>query len=157
MVVGTVGQRNVTLLKVCRAIVEFQRDFFLRGPKYLKPLTLKDIASEVGVHEATVSRITSAKHVQTEWGIYSLKHFFSNSIAGSGSTGSRFSKEGVKETIREIIAAESGGVGESAGESLSDQKIVEILAARGISLARRTVAKYRGELAIDSSYQRRRT
>jgi RNA polymerase sigma-54 factor len=153
--IRTVGQRNLTLLKVCRAIIEFQRDFFLRGPKYLKPLTLKDIAGEVGVHEATVSRITSAKHVQTEWGIFALKHFFSNSIAGSGSSGSRFSKEGVKETIREIIGAEGGGG--TAGESLSDQKIVEILAARGITLARRTVAKYRGELAIDSSYQRRRT
>jgi len=153
--IRTVGQRNLTLLKVSRAIVEFQRDFFLRGPKYLKPLTLKDIAGEVGVHEATVSRITSAKHVQTEWGIFALKHFFSNSIAGSGSSGSRFSKGGVKETIREIIGAEGGGG--TAGESLSDQKIVEILAARGITLARRTVAKYRGELAIDSSYQRRRT
>jgi RNA polymerase sigma-54 factor len=153
--IRTVGQRNVTLLKVSRAIVEFQRDFFLRGPKYLRPLTLKDIAGEVGVHEATVSRITSAKHVQTEWGIFALKHFFSNSIAGSGSGGSRFSKEGVKETIREIITGE-GGEG-PAGAGLSDQKIVEILAARGIRLARRTVAKYRGELAIDSSYQRRRT
>jgi RNA polymerase sigma-54 factor len=153
--IRTVGQRNLTLLKVSRAIVEFQRDFFLRGPKYLKPLTLKDIAGEVGVHEATVSRITSAKHVQNEWGIFALKHFFSNSIAGSGSSGSRFSKGGVKETIREIIGAEGGGG--TAGESLSDQKIVEILAARGITLARRTVAKYRGELAIDSSYQRRRT
>jgi RNA polymerase sigma-54 factor len=148
--IRTVGQRNITLLKVSRAIVEFQREFFLRGPKYLRPLTLKDIAGEVGVHEATVSRITSAKHMQTEWGIFALKHFFSNSIAGSGSGGSRFSKEGVKETIREIITGEGGG-------SLSDQKIVEILAARGIALARRTVAKYRGELAIDSSYQRRRT
>jgi RNA polymerase sigma-54 factor len=153
--IRTVGQRNVTLLKVCRAIVEFQRDFFLRGPKYLRPLTLKDIAGEVCVHEATVSRITSAKHVQTEWGIFALKHFFSNSIAGSGSGGSRFSKEGVKETIREIISGESGGG--SPGAGLSDQKIVEILAARGITLARRTVAKYRGELAIESSYQRRRT
>ena len=135
--------------------MEFQRDFFLRGPKYLRPLTLKDIAGEVGVHEATVSRITSAKYVQTEWGIFALKHFFSNSIAGSGSGGSRFSKEGVKETIREIITGE-GGEG-PVGAGLSDQKIVEILAARGIRLARRTVAKYRGELAIDSSYQRRRT
>jgi RNA polymerase sigma-54 factor len=152
--IRTVGQRNATLLKVARAVVEFQREFFLRGPKYLRPLTLKDVAGEVGVHEATVSRITSAKYVQTEWGIYALKHFFSNSIAGSGSGGSRFSKEGVKETIREIIGAEGGG---SAGSGLSDQKIVEILAQRGIRLARRTVAKYRGELEIDSSYQRRRT
>jgi RNA polymerase sigma-54 factor len=148
--IRTIGQRNETLLKVCRAIVEFQREFFLKGPKYLKPLTLKDIAGEIGVHEATVSRITSAKYVQTEWGIFSLKHFFSNSVAGTGASGSRFSKEGVKEIIREIIGKEGGG-------TLSDQKIVETLATQGISIARRTVAKYRGELAIDSSYQRRRT
>jgi RNA polymerase sigma-54 factor len=148
--IRTIGQRNETLLKVCRAIVEFQREFFVKGPKYLKPLTLKDIAGEIGVHEATVSRITSAKYVQTEWGIFSLKHFFSNSVAGTSASGSRFSKEGVKEIIREIIGKEGGG-------ALSDQKIVEMLAAQGISIARRTAAKYRGELAIDSSYQRRRT
>jgi RNA polymerase sigma-54 factor len=148
--IRSIAQRNATLAKVCKAIVEFQRDFFLKGLKYLKPLTLKDIAGEVGVHEATVSRITSAKYMQTEWGIFSLKHFFSNSIAGPGSTGSRFSKEGVKEIIKEIIEQEGGGKG------LSDQKIVEILANRGIHLARRTVAKYRNELEIDSSYQRRR-
>jgi len=148
--IRTIGQRNETLLKVCRAIVEFQRDFFMRGPKYLKPLTLKDIAGEIGVHEATVSRITSSKYVQTEWGIFALKHFFSNSVPGTASGGTRFSKEGVKEIIREIIGQEGGG-------TLSDQRIVEILAAQGVSIARRTVAKYRGELAIDSSYQRRRT
>jgi RNA polymerase sigma-54 factor len=148
--IRSVAQRNETLIKVCRAVVEFQREFFLKGPKYLKPLTLKDVAGEIGVHEATVSRITSSKFVQTEWGIFALKHFFSNSIAGAGSTGSRFSKEGVKEVIREIIQQEGGDKG------LSDQKIVEILAGRGIALARRTVAKYRGELDIDSSYQRRR-
>jgi RNA polymerase sigma-54 factor len=148
--IRTIGQRNETLLKVCRAIVEFQREFFVKGPKFLKPLTLKDIAGEIGVHEATVSRITSAKYIQTEWGIFPLKHFFSNSVAGTGSSGSRFSKEGVKEIIREIIGKEGGG-------TLSDQKIVEMLAGQGISIARRTVAKYRGELAIDSSYQRRRT
>jgi RNA polymerase sigma-54 factor len=148
--IRSVAQRNQTLLKVCKAIVEFQRDFFLKGPKYLMPLTLKDIAGEIGVHEATVSRITSAKYTQTEWGIFALKHFFSNSIAGAGSSGSRFSKEGVKEVIREIVQQEGGEKG------LSDQKIVETLANRGIRIARRTVAKYRSELDIESSYQRRR-
>jgi RNA polymerase sigma-54 factor len=156
--IRTISQRNQTLLKVCRAIVEFQREFFLKGPKYLKPLTLKDIAAEIGVHEATVSRITSSKYMQTEWGIFSLKHFFSNSVAGTVSAGPRFSKEGVKEIIREIIAQENAKAGAAARTGgLSDQKIVEILAAKGVSLARRTVAKYRGELAIESSYQRRRT
>ncbi len=149
--IRTVGQRNETLLKVCRAIVEFQRDFFLRGPKFMRPLTRKDVAQEVGVHEATVSRITSSKYMQTEWGIFSLKHFFSNPVAGIADGGGRFSKEGVKEIIREIITQESGA------DKLSDKKIVELLARRGVSLARRTVAKYRGELAIESSYQRRRS
>ena len=148
--IRAINRRNETLLKVCRAIVEFQRNFFIKGPKYLNPLILKDIANEIGVHEATVSRITSSKYIQTEWGIFALKHLFSNSIAGSGSSGSRYSKEGVKEVIREIILQEGDG------SSLSDQKIVEILAAKGVSLARRTVAKYRGELDITSSYQRRR-
>ena len=158
--IRTIGQRNETLLKVCRAVVEFQREFFGKGPKYLKPLTLKDIAAEIGVHEATVSRITSSKYMQTEWGIFSLKHFFSNSVAGTASAGPRFSKEGVKEIIREIIGQEGGQTSRAPGAragGLSDQKIVEILAGKGVSLARRTVAKYRGELAIESSYQRRRT
>jgi RNA polymerase sigma-54 factor len=145
--INSIHQRNQTLLKVARAIVEFQRDFFVRGPKSIKPLTLKDIASEIGVHEATVSRITTSKYVQTEWGLFSLKYFFSNSISGAGSGGSRFSKEGVKQIIKEIIGLE-GGAG------LSDQKISDLLAKRGIQLARRTVTKYRKELDISSSYER---
>ena len=143
-----IHQRNQTLLKVSRAIVEFQRDFFVKGPKYLVPLTLKDIAAEVGVHEATVSRITTGKYVQTEWGIYELKYFFSNSISGSGSSGSRFSKEGVKQVVKEILE------NEGSKEHLSDRKISEILEKRGIKIARRTVAKYRKELDISSSYDR---
>jgi RNA polymerase sigma-54 factor len=147
--IRSIQQRNQTLVKVARAIVEFQRDFFMKGPKYLVPLTLKDIANEVGVHEATVSRITTEKYVQTEWGIFELKYFFSNSISGAGSTGSRYSKEGVKQIIREIIEEEG------QGKHLSDQKISDLLKKRGINLARRTVAKYRKELDIMSSYDRR--
>jgi RNA polymerase sigma-54 factor len=147
--IRTVTQRNQTLLKVCRAIVEFQREFFQKGPKELRPLTLKDVAAEVGVHEATVSRITTAKYLQTDWGIFELKHFFSNAVAGPGGMLSRFSKGGVKEIVREIIAGEHG-------RTLSDREIVGALANRGITIARRTVAKYRGELDIESSYQRRR-
>jgi RNA polymerase sigma-54 factor len=142
-----IRQRNETLLKVAKAIVEFQRDFFIRGSKYIKPLTLKDIAAEIGVHETTVSRTTTAKYVQTEWGIFELKYFFSNSISGPGSSGSRFSKEGVKQTVKEIIEKEGG-------KGLSDQKISDLLSERGISLARRTVTKYRKELDISSSYER---
>ncbi|NOY10337.1 MAG: RNA polymerase factor sigma-54 [Spirochaetes bacterium] len=146
--IKSIHQRNATLLKTCKAIIEFQREFFLKGPKYLAPLTLKDIAGDIGVHEATVSRITNGKYMQTEWGIYELKYFFSNSITGPGSTGSKYSKEGVKQIIKEII--EKGG----GGKKLSDKKISEILANRGINIARRTVAKYRKELDIESSYRR---
>lgn len=147
--ISSIQQRNATLKKVARAIVEFQRDFFAKGPKYLVPLTLKDIAGEVGVHEATVSRISNSKYMQTEWGIFELKYFFSNSISGSGSNGSRYSKEGVKERIREILNEE-----QDSGKHLSDQRIADLLAKRGISIARRTVAKYRKELDISSSYDR---
>jgi len=144
--IRSINQRNHTLLKVMRAIVEFQRAFFAKGPKYLAPLTLKDIAQEIGVHETTVSRIANGKYVQTEWGIFEIRYFFTNSISGAGSSGSRYSKEAVKEIIREIIKSEEG--------SLSDQDIADLLAQRGIPLARRTVAKYRKELDLGSSYTR---
>ncbi len=146
--IRSVTQRNETLLKIARAVVEFQREFFLRGPKYLVPLTLKDIAGEVSVHETTVSRIANAKYVQTEWGIFELKYFFSNSISGAGSTGSRFSKEGVKQIIKEVLDEDP------SAKKYSDQKIADLLKTRGINLARRTVAKYRNELDIQSSYGR---
>ncbi len=136
--------RNQTLFKVARAVVDFQRDFFFRGPKHLRPLTLREVANEIGVHETTVSRITTAKYVQTEWGIYELKHFFSSAVGGDMSA---FSKEGVKQILKEILQ-------EAGSERLSDQKLSDLLKKRGISLARRTVAKYRKELDIDSSYGR---
>jgi len=128
--------RKNTLFRVCRAIMEFQLDFFRRGPKYLKPLTLKDVAAQLEINESTVSRVTTGKYVQTEWGIYELKHFFSNAVSSN-----QFSKEGVKETIREILAAHRDG------KKLSDQKISDLLSQRGIEIARRTVTKYRLELA----------
>ena len=146
--IRSIHQRNQTLLKISKAIVEFQRDFFIRGPKALVPLTLKDIADEVDVHETTVSRISTAKYIQTEWGIYELKYFFSNSISGAGSRGSRYSKEGVKQIIKELLEEDE------SEKSLSDQKISDTLKKQGISIARRTVAKYRNELDIDSSYTR---
>jgi len=145
--IQSINQRNHTLLRVSRAIVEFQRPFFDKGPKYLSPLTLKDIASELGVHETTVSRTANGKFIQTEWGIYEIRHFFTNSITGTGSSGSRYSKGGVKAIIKEIISGEE--------RRLTDQELAEILAGRGINLARRTVAKYRNELDLGSSYERR--
>jgi len=136
--IQSINQRNHSLLKVARALVENQTPFFLPGPKHLTPLTLKDIAKEFGVHETTVSLIANGKYVQTEWGIFELKFFFTNSISGSGSTGSSFSKVGVKEVIKELIG--------TAKKKMSDQEIADSLEARGIKIARRTVAKYRSEI-----------
>jgi RNA polymerase sigma-54 factor len=144
--IQSINQRNHTLLRVSRAIVEFQRPFFVNGPKYLEPLTLRDIAQELGVHETTVSRTANGKYMQTEWGIYEVRYFFTNSISGAGSSGSRYSKEGVKEIIRELISGEA--------RRIPDQEITDMLAKRGISIARRTVAKYRSELNLGSSYSR---
>ncbi len=144
--IQSINQRNHTLLKVTRAIVEFQRSFFVNGLKYLAPLTLKDIAAEIDVHETTVSRTANGKYVQTEWGIFEIRYFFTNSISGAGSSGSRYSKEGVKEILKEFILGE--------GRNLSDQEIADHLAKRGIPIARRTVAKYRKELNLGSSYTR---
>jgi RNA polymerase sigma-54 factor len=144
--IQSINQRNHTLLRVSRAIVEFQRPFFVNGPKYLEPLTLRDIAQELGVHETTVSRTANGKYMQTEWGIFEVRYFFTNSISGMGSGGSRFSKEGVKEIIRELIREEE--------RRIPDQEITDLLAKRGISIARRTVAKYRSELHLGSSYSR---
>jgi RNA polymerase sigma-54 factor len=146
--IRSIHQRNQTLLKVARAVVEFQRAFFAEGPKRLAPLTLRDVADEVGVHETTVSRIANRKYMQTDWGIFELRYFFTNSISGAGSRGSSFSKEGVKQVIKEIIEAEDS--------ILSDRDITEVLARKGIKLARRTVAKYRGELDLGSSFGRKR-
>jgi RNA polymerase sigma-54 factor len=141
----SIRTRNENLLKVANALLAYQREFFLKGPKAIVPLTLKDIAAEIGVHETTVSRLTNGKYIQTEWGLYELKFFFSSAVGGTD--GGVHSKESVKQVIKEIIV-------EEGGQSLSDQRISELLEKRGIKIARRTVAKYRKELDIDSSYGR---
>ncbi len=146
--INSLAQRDNTLLKAAKSIVEFQRDFFSGGPRNLRPLTLKDVAEEIGVHEATVSRITTNKYVQTDWGLFELKYFFTNSISGAGSSGSRVSKVAAKEVIKEILGSAD------PSQRISDQKLSDLLARRGIVLARRTVAKYRKELDLPSSYNR---
>jgi RNA polymerase sigma-54 factor len=145
--INSLAMRNRTLMLVSQALLEFQRPFFEKGPQHLVPLTLGDIASRLGIHEATVSRAANGKYMQTEWGIFELRYFFTNSISGTGSGGSRFSKGGVKAIIQELVNAEK--------TNLSDLDITELLAQRGILLARRTVAKYRKELDLGSSYSRR--
>jgi RNA polymerase sigma-54 factor len=144
--IQSINDRNHTLLRVTRAIVVFQRAFFVNGPRHIAPLTQRDIAQELGLNESTISRTANGKYVETEWGIFELRHFFTNSISGIGSGGSKYSKEGVKEIIRELVQGE--------GMRFSDQELTGLLAKRGIPLARRTVAKYRKELDLGSSYAR---
>ncbi len=145
--IHSIDQRESTLLRVTRAIVDRQLDFFQRGPMFLKPMTLRDISQDVELHESTISRITSSKYVQTSFGVYSLKYFFSNPIPTEGR--GPYSSTSIKEIIKEII--------EQEGEKrhLSDQKIVDLLHNRGVKIARRTVAKYRKELNILPSNLRR--
>ncbi|GHV35131.1 hypothetical protein AGMMS4952_27490 [Spirochaetia bacterium] len=144
--IQSINERNHTLLRVTRAIVSFQRSFFTDGPKHIAPLTLRDIAQELGLNESTISRASRGKYMGTEWGIFEIRHFFTNSISGAGSGGSHYSKEGVKAIIRELITAEE--------RHFSDKEITSLLAGRGIPLARRTVTKYRNELDLGSSYTR---
>ena len=145
--INHLSQRSQTLIRVASAILEFQRSFFINGPKFLAPLTLGDIARELNIHETTVSRTANGKYMQTEWGIFEIRYFFTNSITGAGSTGSQYSKKSVKEMIKEIIEEEN--------RLLSDLDISAMLSQKGIALARRTVAKYRKELDMGSSYTRR--
>ena len=142
-------QRAQSILKVATEIVKQQEAFFLYGVQYLKPLTLKDIAKEVDLHESTVSRVTTDKYIAVPRGIYELKFFFSSSL-GSQAGGMEHSGQAVKSRIEEIIEAED------PADILSDDAIVGILEEEGISIARRTVAKYRKKLNIGSSTQRRR-
>jgi len=146
--INSISMRNHTLKMVARAIVQFQRSFFMYGSQHLVPLTLGDIARELDIHETTVSRAANGKYMQTEWGIFEMRYFFTNSISGTGSSGSRFSKEGVKAIIEELVNSDD--------QNLSDLDISQLLARRGISLARRTIAKYRKELDLGSSYIRRK-
>jgi RNA polymerase sigma-54 factor len=145
--IHSIDQRESTLVRVSRAIVSRQNDFFQRGPMYLKPMTLKDIAEDVELHESTVSRITSSKYMQTPFGVSSLKYFFSNEIPTEGQR--TYSSTSIKEIIKRLIEDEG------SNNNLSDQKIVDVLQSRGIKIARRTVAKYRKELNILPSNLRR--
>jgi RNA polymerase sigma-54 factor len=144
--INAISRRKHTLLRVTRELVRFQRAFFEQGPRRLVPLTMRELAEKLDLHEATVSRAANGKYMETEWGVFEIKRFFSNAVRGAPEEGLRFSREGVKELMREIIRGET--------RSLSDAEIVSALAARGIELARRTVAKYRAQLDIGSSYAR---
>ena len=167
--------RNQALYAAVQAIVRRQYGFFDKGPGNLQPLRMKDIAEEIGVHETTVSRIANGKYLQCEWGVFEIKHFFTNALEKREPSGTerpngseypnrleagqkqskktsgsaRVSQEAVKYRLREIIEQS-----EKEGKKLSDSKLAELLGEEGISIARRTVAKYRSELNIESSFDR---
>jgi RNA polymerase sigma-54 factor len=147
--VKSLHQRATTILKVASEIVRQQDAFFRRGVQSLRPLILRDIAEAIGMHESTVSRVTSNKYMATQRGLYELKYFFSSSIPASGG-GSAHSAEAVRHLIRNLID------NEPPDATFSDERIVELLQHDGVDIARRTVAKYREAMRIPSSVHRRR-
>ena len=145
--IRSIHQRQQTILKVTNSIVKHQRGFLDLGVSKLKPLVLKDIADDIGMHESTISRVTSNKYVHTPQGVFELKYFFTTAIKGSEGD---VSSSSVKELIKQIVSAEN------ANNPISDQAIVEALAKESIDIARRTVAKYRESLGIPSSSKRKK-
>ncbi len=146
-IIKSIEQRRQTMYKVIESILKHQKDFFLYGEKSLNPLTLKDVAEDIEMHESTISRATSGKYVQTPRGLFELKYFFT---AGLSTKVGEISTTSVKSIIKSIIKDED------PKKPLSDQVITDMLKAREITVSRRTVAKYREELNIPSSSMRRR-
>ena len=146
--IKSIHQRQRTIYKVTESIVKHQRDFFDRGGGFIKPMILRDIANDIGMHESTVSRVTTSKYVHTPRGIFELKYFFNSGI--NTDDGDALASESVKMKIKELVAAEE------PKNPLSDQKIVDLLKKDGIQIARRTVAKYRDVLKILPSSKRKK-
>ncbi|MEW5702418.1 MAG: RNA polymerase factor sigma-54 [Candidatus Zixiibacteriota bacterium] len=145
---NAINQRRSTMIRVMEAIVEEQKDFFEKGPAFLKPLIMEDVARKVGVNVATVSRVANDKYVQTPQGVREIKFFFNSGVARTD--GEQMTKPTVKQRISAIID------GEDPGRPLSDQEIYQRLQAEGIKLARRTVTKYREELHLPAARFRKR-
>jgi RNA polymerase sigma-54 factor len=143
-----IEQRRQTMLKVMNFIVDRQRDFFEEGIEHLKPLTLREVAEVINMHESTVSRVTNQKYVQTPRGVFPLKFFFSSGL--STDSGEDVSARGIKARIQKLVGDED------TMKPLTDQTIVDILKREGINIARRTVAKYRDQLGILSARMRKR-
>ena len=142
-------QRQRTIVKVASAIVKQQEGFFLHGVAHMRPLTLRQVAEEIGMHESTVSRVTSNKYLSCPRGLFELKYFFSSGISATDGDGA-VSAEAVKSRIKAMIE------GEDARAILSDETIAQKLSAEGHDIARRTVVKYREAMGYGSSVQRRR-
>ena len=145
--IKSVDQRQKTIQKVANSIINFQREFLDHGIEYLRPLVLRDVANDIGMHESTVSRVVNYKYMHTPQGVFELKYFFHSGI--SSSYGDSVSSVTIKQRIRKIIE------NEDPRKPLSDSKIVSILQKEGLMLARRTIAKYREELKIPTSNQRK--
>ena len=145
--IKSVEQRQKTIYKVASSIINFQRDFLDHGIEYLRPLVLRDVANDIGMHESTVSRVVTNKYMHTPQGVFEMKYFFHSGIASS--YGDAVSSVTIKQRIRKIIEQED------PKKPLSDSKIVSILQREGLELARRTIAKYREELKIPTSNQRK--
>lgn len=146
--IENIESRRATILKVTESILDIQKDFLDEGAAYLKPLTLKDIAVRLGIHESTVSRVTRNRYVQTPQGVFELKYFFNSGI--STESGGMTSSASVREMIKEIVN------NEDPKKTLSDSGIEKVLKQRGIEIARRTIAKYREELNIPPSSKRKK-
>ncbi|MBX3175667.1 MAG: RNA polymerase factor sigma-54 [Gemmatimonadaceae bacterium] len=146
--IQAIEQRRQTMLKVMHFIVDRQRDFFEKGVQGLRPLTLREVADAIGMHESTVSRVTNEKFAQTPRGVLPLKYFFSSGLKSTD--GEDVSARGIKDTIAKLVA------GEDPKDPLTDQALAEILAREGVKIARRTVAKYREDLGILKAQMRKR-
>ncbi len=146
--IRSIHQRQRTIIKVTESILKFQREFFDKGVAHLKPLILRDVAEDIGMHESTISRVTTSKYLHTPQGIFELKYFFNSGI--SRTNGEDLASQAVKSKIKHIIAAED------PKKPLSDQRIVMQLKESSIDIARRTVAKYREQLGILSSSKRKK-
>ena len=145
--IRSLHQRQRTIYKVMESLLKFQYDFFERGPAYLKPLILRDVAEDIGMHESTISRVTSNKYAHTPQGIYELKFFFSTAIPREGQEA--LAAESIKTRIRQLVQEED------KAKPLSDSAIADKLAEKGIKIARRTVAKYREQMKIPPVKHRR--
>jgi len=145
--INSIYQRRITMLKVMEAIVEKQKDFFEKGPEYIKPLIMREIAEMINMDISTVSRVANGKYVQTDFGVFELKYFFNERIEND--EGEEISTRVVKSKIKEIISEED------THKPLSDEKIAAILKKEGFPIARRTVAKYREQLGIPVARLRR--
>jgi RNA polymerase sigma-54 factor len=145
--IRNIQQRFDTILRVSQAIIERQKNFFSHGAIAMKPLVLREIADELGLHESTISRVTTAKYMATPFGTYELKYFFGSSL--NTDAGGNASSTAVRALIKQLVAAES------PAKPLSDSQLAEMLEGQGIQVARRTVAKYREALKIAPANLRR--